>query len=200
MSNMYAIRSALADSLSIKEDSTIMEELFTRYITTQELLNACPEELTSIKGVTPKKAKQITATLKLARAINTPKAEGAAINCPADAYQLVRHEVGHLLHEEAWILCLNTKNRVITKFRISVGSLSSAIVHPREVYKKAILRSSASIIFYHNHPSGDCTPSQEDISLTRRLKDCGSLLGIDLLDSIVITSNSYCSLSESGLL
>jgi len=199
MSNMY-IKSALAEAISVKEDSSIMEELFTKYITTQELLNACPEELSSISGVTPKKAKQIAGVLKLARAMNTPKAEGALISSPADAYRLVKHDVAHLLHEEAWILCLNVKGRIITKIRISIGSLSAAIVHPREVYKNALLRSSASILFYHNHPSGDCTPSQEDIELSRRLKDCGSLLGVDLLDSLVITSNSYCSLSENGLI
>ena len=198
--SMYAIRTALAESLSVKEDSTIMNELFTRYISTQELLNACPDELTSIKGVTPKKAKQITAALTLARTINAPKAEGYKISCPADAFQLVRHEVAHLDHEEAWILCLNTKNLVITNIKVSVGSLSAAIVHPREVFKKSILRSAASIIFYHNHPSGECTPSQEDIALSRRLKECGDLIGIELLDSLVIGDASYCSLKEQGLM
>lgn len=198
--NMYAIRTALADSLSIKEDSTVMEELFSRYHSPQELLNASPEELTSIKGIGLKKAQQIVGTLKLARAINAPKADSYKISCPDDAFQLLRHEIGHLLHEESWILCLNTKNRVISKIRISIGSLSAAIVHPRELFKQAILRSSASIIFSHNHPSGDCTPSQEDIALSRRLKECGTLLGVDMLDSLVISSDNYCSLVERGLL
>lgn len=198
--SMYAIRSALADSLSIKEDSTAMEVLFTRYISTQELLNASVEELTAIKGITPKKAQQIVGTLKLARTINAPRVEGYKISCPADAYNLVKHQVSHLDHEQAWILCLNTKNRVISNTRISVGSLAAAVVHPRELFKQAILRSASSILFYHNHPSGDCTPSQEDIMLSRRLKESGSLLGVDVIDSLVIGSDSFCSLVEHGLM
>lgn len=200
MTNMYSIKATLAEAICVKEDSTILEELFNRYVTPQELLNASAEELVSIKGITARKAQQIVGTLKLARTIHAPKAEGYRISCPDDAFQLLRYEIGHLDHEEAWILCLNTKNRVISKNRISVGSLAAAIVHPREVFKQAILRSSASIIFAHNHPSGDCTPSQEDISLSVRLKECGELLGIDVLDSLVIGSVSYCSLKERGLM
>lgn len=200
MTSMYTIKSALADALCVKEDNTILEQLFSRYVTPQELLNASAEELVSIKGLSVKKAQQIVGTLKLARTIHAPKAEGYRISCPDDCFQLLRYEIGHLLHEESWILCLNTKNRVISKTRISVGSLSAAVVHPREVFKQAIMRSSASIVFAHNHPSGDCTPSPEDISLSRRLKECGDLLGVDVLDSVVIGSDNYCSLKERGLM
>jgi DNA repair protein radc len=197
---MYSIRAALADSLSIKEDSSVMVELFSRYITPQELLNISSEQLVSIKGITPRKAQQIAGTLKLARTINAPKVDGYKIGCPADAFQLVRHEVAHLDHERASILCLNTKNRVISNTCVGVGSLSAAVVHPRELFKKAILRSASSVIFYHNHPSGDPTPSQEDIALSRRLKECGELLGVELLDSLVIGANTYCSLKEQGMM
>ncbi|WP_255570129.1 RadC family protein [Cohnella sp. CFH 77786] len=197
---MYMIKSALADALCVKEDSNILEELFSRYVTPQELLNASVEELVSLKGFTVKKAQQIVGTLKLARTIHAPRVEGFKISCPSDCFDILRHELSHLLHEEAWLLCLNSKNRIISRTRIGIGSLSAAIVHPRELFKQAILRSSASIIFAHNHPSGDCTPSQEDISLTRRLKECGDLLGIELLDSLVIGSDSYCSFKERGLM
>jgi DNA repair protein RadC len=200
VTNMYSIRSALADSISVREDSAVMDSLFSRYITPQELLNASVDELVSIKGISVKKAQQIVGTLKLARTIHAPKDQGCKINCPDDAFQLLRYEIGHLLNEVAIILCLDTKNRVISKAQVSVGSLSAAIVHPRELYKQAILRSSASIIFVHNHPSGDCTPSQEDIALSRRLKECGDLIGIELLDSLVISSDSYVSIKERGMI
>ncbi|CAM3830653.1 DNA repair protein RadC [Paenibacillus lactis] len=198
--NMYMIRSALADSLCIKENSSVMEELFSRYATPAELLNADPGELTSIKGIGAKKAQQIVSTLKLARAINTPRVENYKILCPKDAFQLMKFEIGHLLHEEFWILMLNTKNGVIAKHRVSVGTLNSAIVHPREVFRAAITRASASIICLHNHPSGDCTPSPEDISLSRRLRECGDLIGIEVLDSLVVHTDSYYSMKEQGLL
>jgi len=197
---MYSIKAQLAEAICVKEDSTIMEELFSRYVTPQELLNASAEELVSIKGLSVKKAQQIVGTLKLARTIHAPRAEGYRISCPEDAFQLLRYEIGHLDHEEAWLLCLNTKNIVVAKTRISVGSLSAAVVHPRDLFKQALLRSSASIIFAHNHPSQDVTPSQEDISLSVRLKDCGSLLGVDVLDSLIISSHSFCSLTERGLM
>lgn len=198
--DMYAIRSAISDSLCVKEDSSIMDELFSRYITTAELLNASIEELAAIRGLGMKRARLIVNTLRLARAINTPKMEDYKIRCPEDAFNLMKFEIGHLLHEEFWILMLNTKNGVIAKHRVSIGSLNSAVVTPREVFKKAILRSSASLLCLHNHPSGDCTPSQEDISLSRRLKECGDLIGIDVLDSLVISQYKYYSLKENGLL
>lgn len=198
--NMYSIKTALADTLCVKETSTVMEELFSRYVTPSELLGVTIEELCTIKGLGRKKAQQIFSTLHLARTFNIPKQQGYAIKSPEDAFELMRYEIGHLLHEEFWILCLNTKNRVISKQRISVGSLNAAIVHPREVFRAAIIRASASIICLHNHPSGDCTPSSEDISLSKRLKECSQLTGVDVLDSLVISSDTYCSLVERGLM
>lgn len=198
--NMYAIRSALADSISVKEDSSVMQELFTRFSTPHELLGATVEELQTVKGISGSKAKQITSTLKLARALNTPKHDTYVIRSPKDAFDLMRYEVGHLMHEEFWIICCNTKNHVISKERISVGSLSAAIVHPRETYRRAIVKVSASIIAIHNHPSTDCTPSHEDIQLTKRLAEAGKILGVELLDHLVISTESYCSLKERGLM
>lgn len=198
--NMYSIKSALADALCVKESSTIMQELFTRFVTPYELLDASIEELQSIKGIGPAKSKQIVSTLKLARALNTPRENPSIIRSPRDVFDLMRFQIGHLLHEEFWILLLNTKNHIISKERISVGSLNSAIVHPRECFRIAIARASASIIAIHNHPSGDCTPSPEDIALSKRLKESGTLLGLDVLDSLVITTDTYSSLTELGLM
>ena len=100
--------------------------------------------------------------------------------------------------EKMGAINLNTKNRITGIHVFSVGSLNSAIVHPREVFKQAILNNSAAIILFHNHPSGDPTPSKEDISVTKRLKEAGTLLGIEVLDHIIVGDGRYVSLKEKG--
>jgi len=97
-------------------------------------------------------------------------------------------------------LYLNTKNQVLQKRTVFIGSLNASIVHPREVFKEALKRSAASIICMHNHPSGDPTPSREDIEVTKRLAECGKLIGIDVLDHIIIGEQKYVSLKEKGYL
>jgi len=105
------------------------------------------------------------------------------------------------LKQEHFIaMFLNTKNQVIHRQTIFIGSLNASIVHPREVYKEAVKRSAASVICAHNHPSGDPTPSQEDIHVTRRLTECGKMLGIELLDHLVIGDRNFVSLKEKGYL
>ncbi|WP_245237538.1 JAB domain-containing protein [Paenibacillus ihuae] len=198
--NIYMIKSALADALCVKESSPMIQELFSRFVTPSELLGANESELTCIKGVGPVKARQIVSTLKLARALNTPRTDPYIIRKPEDVFQLMRFEVGHRMVEEFWILPLNTKNHVICKERISIGTINSAIVGVREVYRSLIQRSACSWIALHNHPSSDCTPSQEDIQLTKRFAEAGVLLGIELLDHVITTTDSYCSLKERGLM
>ena len=98
------------------------------------------------------------------------------------------------------VLCLNTKNKLLYKEDIFKGSLNTSIVHPREIFKTAINKNSASIIICHNHPSGDPTPSREDINITLRIKECGDIIGIKLIDHIVIGKNKFVSLKERGLM
>ncbi|MUG85710.1 DNA repair protein RadC [Paenibacillus timonensis] len=197
---MYSIKTALADALCVKEDSNVIQELFTRYVTPYELLDANESELINIHGVGPVKARQIVSTLKLARALNTPREESYVIRKPEDVFQLMRFEIGHKMHEEFWLLPLSTKNHVICKHRLSIGTLNSAIVHPRECYRFLIQRAAASWIAVHSHPSGDVTSSPEDIQLTKRLAEAGELLGIQLLDHVIVSTDSYCSLKEQGLM
>jgi DNA repair protein RadC len=105
-----------------------------------------------------------------------------------------------LTQEHFVTLYLNTKNQVLHKKTVFIGSLNASIVHPREVYKEALRRSAASIICIHNHPSGDPSPSREDIEVTKRLNECGKILGIDLLDHLIIGENKFVSLKEKGYL
>ena len=122
------------------------------------------------------------------------------ISSPKDAYEMIKEQLEGLDREQFIIACLNTKNEPTNITVVSVGSLNKAIVHPREVFKTAILSNAASIMAFHNHPSGETTPSQQDIQLTQRLVEAGELLGIKLLDHLIIGDRSFTSLKQKGYL
>src|SRR5215475_11579587 len=123
------------------------------------------------------------------------------IRSSADASTLLHTYLADVDREHFVIILLNQKNRVIGVSTISVGSLTASIVHPREVYKSAILSNAASIICGHNHPSTDCQPSREDRAITTRLAECGKLLGISLIDYVIISgTGKYFSFADEGLL
>ncbi|WP_027092679.1 RadC family protein [Cohnella thermotolerans] len=159
------------------------------------------DELTHIRGIGPVKALQLQASIELGRRVARSRLpETVRITRPQDAADLLMEEMRHLREEHFVCLFLNTKNQVIGRQTLSIGSLNASVVHPREVYRAAIRRSSASILCAHNHPSGDPTPSSEDIQLTRRLAEAGKLIGIELLDHLVIGDNRFISLKETGCL
>ena len=124
---------------------------------------------------------------------------GPAMNCAADVAGLLRDELAHLDREEFTRLDLDVKNRLLSRETVSRGHLSSALVHPREVFKGAILANAAAVVLVHNHPSGDVEPSVEDRELTRRLMRAGELLGIPVLDHVIVAASGHCSLTERGL-
>lgn len=120
------------------------------------------------------------------------------IRSPHDAYILMKEFIGDADREHFVVLCLDTKNQPTCIQVVHIGSLNASIVHPREVLKSALLSNTASILVGHNHPSDNPTPSQEDIGVTERLKEAGKILGIDLLDHLIICSDSFISLKEKG--
>lgn len=122
------------------------------------------------------------------------------ISSPKDVFPIVEKYLNGADREHLVLLTLNIKNVIINISTVSIGSLNSSIVHPREVFKPAILSNAAAIIMAHNHPSGDVTPSKEDINITHRIKEGGKLLGIQLLDHIIIGDYTYTSLKEKGIL
>ena len=122
------------------------------------------------------------------------------ISSPNDAYEMIREQLKDLDREQFIIACLNTKNGPTNISVVAVGTLNKAIVHPREVFKTAILSNAASIMAFHNHPSGNTEPSQQDIKLTNRLYEAGELLGIKLLDHLIIGDGTFTSLKEKGYL
>ncbi|MFM9329410.1 RadC family protein [Paenibacillus mesotrionivorans] len=194
------LKSLLSQSLKEQQNSYTIQQLFEQFPTTTELLDVTEQQLTTIKGIGISKARQITAMLKLARALTVPSGEIHTFGSPKDAFTLLAPELSHLTKEHFVCLFLNTKNHLITKQIISIGSLNATIVHPREVFRAAIQRCSASIICAHNHPSGDSTPSPEDVALTKRLVSVGELIGIEVLDHIIIGSGNFVSLKEQGLM
>ncbi|MDW7674101.1 MAG: DNA repair protein RadC [Bacillota bacterium] len=166
-----------------------------------ELINATVEEIQLEKGVGPAKACQIKAAIELAKRINTLSGEHRpVIRSPQDAAALVVEEMRYLDREHFRTLMLNTKNQVIAMETVSIGSLNSSIVHPREVFKSPLKKSAAALVLVHNHPSGDPSPSPEDIAVTKRLIECGQLLGIEVLDHLIVGGKRFLSLKEKGMM
>lgn len=164
------------------------------------LSNCTIEELSSIKGVGLAKAAQIKAAIELGKRLRGLRnSNKIKITSPRDVFNLIGEDMRYLKKEFLRIILLNTKNIVIDIKDISIGSLNSSIVHPREVFNEAIRKSSSSIIICHNHPSGDPEPSMEDINITKRLFEVGKVVGIELLDHIIIGDGCYISLKEKNL-
>lgn len=129
-------------------------------------------------------------------------AERTTISCPDDVFNLdfLRKEFDLADREKFIVLHLNAKNAVISYEVVSIGTLNSSLVHPREVFKAAILSNAGSIILCHNHPSGDTEPSDDDLALTKRLVDAGKFLGIEVLDHVVFAADNFMSLKERGVI
>src|SRR3712207_1158476 len=165
------------------------------------LLTLVPEEIMTLKGIGRAKATQIMAIGELAKRFKAYKSGDVyIIKSPRDVADLVMDEMRYFKEEHLRVIMLNTKNIVIDCKDVSIGSLNSTIVHPREVFSYAIKKNSASIKICHNHPSGVCTPSSEDIDVTKRLKKCSEILGVNLLDHLIIGHGNYISLKEKNIL
>ena len=165
------------------------------------LAEAGLQELALFKGMGPAKAAQVKAAVELGRRLSRlSPAKRPAVHSPLDVVSLVMEEMRFLDREHFRAISLNTKNQVLSVDTVSVGSLNTSVVHPREVFKRAIALSAAAVILVHNHPSGDPSPSREDLQVTRRLVEAGNLLGISVLDHVVIGDGRYVSFREKGLM
>jgi DNA repair protein RadC len=160
-------------------------------------------ELCQIKGIGPAKATTIKAALELGkRLFGEPVQRHLKVTSPQDLVNYFQPRLQHLRKEVFKAVLLNTKHQMLKDVTVSEGSLSASLVHPREAFLPAIKESAAAVIFLHNHPSGDPTPSTEDKELTLRLVEVGQLIGISVLDHIIIGSGSpgYISFRDTGLL
>lgn len=179
--------------------ATLSQKLLAHFGNLQKLKEASIEELMSIKGIGLAKAVQIKAALELGkRAETTYEKKQKKIITPQDVFKLMKSKLKDYTKEYFYLISLNSRGMVISE--ISIGILNASLVHPREVFAEAIKQRANSIILVHNHPSGDPSPSKEDIKITKRLKKAGKILGIEVIDHIIITKNSYLSLKNKGLL
>jgi len=166
-----------------------------------ELNNITVQELCKINGIGEAKAAYILSAVELAKRINMDHfLIKEKILSPEDVYSIVAQDMRYLKKEVFRVVFLDTKNKVIDYEDISVGSLNASIVHPREVFNRAIKKSSAGIILIHNHPSGNSKPSDEDIKITKRLIKAGELLGINVLDHVIIGVGEYFSMKEEKMI
>lgn len=184
-----------------REESVLMlaNRILKTFDKIQDLRDATVEEMMAVKGIGQAKAVQILAAVEIGKRLYQKHSEGRyVIRSPEDAAAYLMTDMSSLLQEHFVVLFLNVKNEVLHKQTIFIGSLNSSIVHPREIYREAVKRSAASIIAAHNHPSGNPAPSPEDIEVTKRLVEAGSIIGIDLLDHVIIGDHKFISLKEKG--
>ena len=158
------------------------------------------EELCAVEGVGEAKAAQVKAALELGkRSLASPLSKGMRISSSRDLFEHYHPTLRHLRHEIFKVVLLDAKHAILRDATVSEGSLTLSIVHPREVFTMAV-KESAAVIFLHNHPSGDPTPSQEDHVLTSRLVSAGEVLGIRVLDHLVVGDGRYVSFADQGWL
>ncbi len=164
------------------------------------LHNVSVHELMKINGIGEAKACIILAAVELGKRIGMSRGQSRpVVSSPADVNGLLRGQIANLDRENFVAVLLNSKNEVIEVSKVSVGTLSATLVHPREVFKPAIRASAASVILAHNHPSGKVEPSREDKEVTRRMADAAEIIGIEVLDHVIL-GDGYFSMKEHGLL
>jgi DNA repair protein RadC len=165
------------------------------------LARARPEDLLRIAGIGPARAAQVLAAVELGRRTLTRAGrQRVQVTTPRSVAELLLPLYGNRAVEQFGVVLLDTKRRVLRTTVISVGTLDSSIVHPREIFREATAAGAAALVLFHNHPSGDPEPSFEDVQLTRRLMAAGLLMGIDVIDHVILADVRYCSLREKGLI
>jgi DNA repair protein RadC len=177
-------------------------ELLQKYKSLKNMANVSVNNLCSVPGIGEAKATQLKAALELGKRLEDDSIPitKTTVKSPDDITRIVRKELKGKKKEHFVVALLDTRNHLIAVKTISIGSLDTSIVHPREVFLEAVTNSAASVIFIHNHPSGNPEPSEEDIKLTRQLIDAGKMLDIEVLDHIIIGDSGHFSMKAKNLI
>ena len=165
------------------------------------IMNISPQEIASVHGVGLAKAATIVAAVELGRRLSTRAAQKLEkIEGPEDVARYASPLLRFEQKEHFLVMLLDVRNRVLAMPTISIGSLTASVAHPREIFREAIRYSAANMILIHNHPSGDPTPSREDIQITKQMMKAGEIMGIPVLDHIIIAGDGFLSLKEADCL
>lgn len=179
------------------------QKLISHFGSIEALLTSSLEDLQQIRGIGLAKACQIKASLEIARRLSSVqsvvKEKPDRVVSPESIAHVLKPKIGHYKKEHFVLVSLDTRNNVIGTDTVSIGTLNASLVHPRELFELAIRKHAASVIIAHNHPSGDPTPSDEDLRVTAKLQEAGKILGIQLLDHIIIGNDSYFSMEEGAI-
>ena len=197
---LLAILLRTGDSTTGRNALDIARDLLNHFGGLRQLACREMQELCTIKGVGQVKAAQVAAAIEIGRRLEAPDIERVAFGSSSDVAHFFMPRLRDHRKEVFIVLLLDARNRLIKEVSVSEGSLTASIVHPREVFKPAILESAASVIFLHNHPSGDPTPSQDDLKITRQLVEAGRMIDIRVLDHIILGDSTYTSLASKGLI
>jgi DNA repair protein RadC len=179
----------------------LARELLDRYGSLQNLFSRSPSELTAVKGIGSAKAATLSSAFELVRRIQSQKNGGkSSFKRSSDVANHYLPLMRDLRKEVFKVLLLNRANRLIKEVTVSEGTLDASIVHPRDVFREALLETAAGVILIHNHPSGNSSPSEEDLRITKQLVEAGRLLGIKVYDHIILAGEDYRSLADEGLI
>ena len=167
----------------------------------QSLPHESADDLARLDGVTPRAAAVITAAVELGRrTLTRPAPQGMRLGSPREVAEYLLPEHGTHPVEKFGIVSLNTKHRLLRTAILSTGVIDASLVHPALVFRAAATHRASAIVCFHNHPSGDPTPSRDDVALTARLVEAGTLMGIEVVDHMVLAGTDYCSFKELGRL
>lgn len=174
-------------------------EMLNTFRNLRNIESAAQSEFRSLKGIGAAKIAQIKAALELGRRLSEePNEKGPAFSSAQDVFIFYAQRMRILKKEVFRSALLDAKNRMFSDYQLSEGTLTNSLIHPREAFREAIREAAASVIFVHNHPSGDPVPSREDIAITERLVQAGEIIGIKVLDHVIIGDSTYTSMMEKG--
>jgi DNA repair protein RadC len=187
--------------VSRKSVMTIAQELLIKFGNIKAISEATIEELSQIKDIGFAKAAQIKACFELGKRKDLePELKDFDIKDPQGVVKAIRASIKDKAKEHFKLILLNARNKIIGISTVSIGTLNTSLAHPREIFKEAIIHNAMSVVLAHNHPSGDPEPTEDDLTMTKRLIEAGKILGIEVLDHIIVAKTGFFSFKEKGLL